>query len=393
MRYYTYFNFFNYIKFYFGLRGIRNLNYFIKINKTITNCILRIRFLKACIKHSLTPVHLKGIQQFKHINLSQNSMRRFDGINKKYIDLLLRLELTDTYQLRSFRAKLFSAYNNIIGFFPVYITKNFFNAHTTQEYRRMHREIKKIDNKIRLLMEKDLIKNRRNIKSITYNTPSNKENFITINISPDEFSTTNSLDIVHEKWFVNMSDVQFPSEVQGLLQLGDRFGLPPFEQLKKMNTINFIKHIENNIQKFKLNEELNINIRSLAVSTIEKLFKNFSLSYSDKILSSMYNSTRTFIKQHPEVLVTRADKGSVTVALDNKKYLTQMEEMLSDNSTYEVVNYDPIKKITIISCWKQKEYIDIHTYRRIYCGDGNLPRAYGLPKIHKPNCENHYLHY
>jgi len=34
----------------------------------------------------------------------------------------------------------------------------------------------------------------------------------------------------------------------------------------------------------------------------------------------------------------------------------------------------------IISGWKQKEHIDIYTYRRIYCGDGNLPRAYGLPK-------------
>jgi len=81
------------------------------------------------------------------------------------------------------------------------------------------------------------------------------------------------------------------------------------------------------------------------VSNINKLFNNFSLSYNDKILSSMYNSTRTFMKQHPEVLVTRADKGSITVMLNNKKYITQMEDMLSDDSTYEVVNYDPLKKI------------------------------------------------
>jgi len=162
MRYYTYFNFFNYIKFYFGLCGIRNLNNFIKINKTITNCILRIRFLKTCIKHNLVPVHLKGIQ---HINLSQNSsMRRFDRINKKYIDLLLKLELTDTYnQLRSLRSKLFYAYKNITSFFPIYITENFFNVHTTQEYTRMHRESKKIDNKIRLLMKKDFFKKHQNI--------------------------------------------------------------------------------------------------------------------------------------------------------------------------------------------------------------------------------------
>jgi len=136
-----------------------------------------------------------------------------------------------------------------------------------------------------------------------------------------------------------MSDVEFPSEVQRLLQLGDRFSLPPFEHQKKKNTINFIKHVENNIQNFKLNEELNINIRSLSVSIIDKLFNNCALSYNDRILSSMYNSTRTFLKQHPEVLVTRADKGNITVALNNKKYITQIEDMLSDGSTYEVVKY------------------------------------------------------
>jgi len=220
----------------------------------------------------------------------------------------------------------------------LHIAENFFKVHVTQEYRRRYRENKEIDNKIRLLMKKDLKEKRQNIKSIIYN-------------------------------------------------------IPLFEHQGKKNTINFIKHfikhVKNNIQNFKFNEELNINIRSLSMSIIDKLFNNFFLSYNDKILSSMYNSTKTFMKQNPEVLVTRADKGSITVALNNKKYI--IHTMLSDSSTYEVVNYDPLKKIinsltTMISGWKQKEYIDIYTYRRIYCGDGNLPRAYGLPKTHKPNC-------
>jgi len=240
-------------------------------------------------------------------------------------------------------------------------------------------------------MEKELKEKRQNIKSIIYNIPSENDESNTINISPNNFSVADSLDTVQNKWFSNMSELEFPLEVQGLLQLGERFGLPMFEQQRKNNTINFIKHIENNIQKFKLNEELNINIRSLSVSIIGKLYNKFPLSYNDKILTSMYNSTRTFIKQHPEILVTRADKGNVTVALNNRKYITQMENMLSDNYTYEVVSYDPLKKTinflaAIISGWKQKEYIDTYTYRRIYCSDGNLPRAYGLPKIHKPNC-------
>jgi len=38
----------------------------------------------------------------------------------------------------------------------------------------------------------------------------------------------------------------------------------------------------------------------------------------------------------------------------------------------------------VLTSWKRKGYINNTTYNYIYCSDGNLPRAYGLPKIHKP---------
>jgi len=33
--------------------------------------------------------------------------------------------------------------------------------------------------------------------------------------------------------------------------------------------------------------------------------------------------------------------------------------------------------------WLKKEYIDIHTYRKLLVTDGLMPKAYGLPKLHK----------
>jgi len=64
--------------------------------------------------------------------------------------------------------------------------------------------------------------------------------------------------------------------------------------------------------------------------------------------------------------------------------------MLRDKDIYEVVKNDPSKKlismlISLISHWKKQNYIDNRTYKKIYCSDGPLPRAYGLPKIHKPD--------
>jgi len=73
--------------------------------------------------------------------------------------------------------------------------------------------------------------------------------------------------------------------------------------------------------------------------------------------------------QHPEILIARIDKGNIIVALNKQKYIAQMEGILSDSTTYEIVNYDPLKKIisfltsiSSISSWKQKEYIDIYIF-------------------------------
>ncbi|KMQ82849.1 hypothetical protein RF55_21673 [Lasius niger] len=68
-----------------------------------------------------------------------------------------------------------------------------------------------------------------------------------------------------------------------------------------------------------------------------------------------------------------------------------MRTLLSDNDTYTVVKKDPTRKIInglhdILTRWKRSNYINYATYRRLNCSDGVLPRAYGLPKIHKPNC-------
>jgi len=38
----------------------------------------------------------------------------------------------------------------------------------------------------------------------------------------------------------------------------------------------------------------------------------------------------------------------------------------------------------LLTRWKTKDYISNSTYNTIYCNDGNLSRAYGLSKIHKP---------
>jgi len=56
--------------------------------------------------------------------------------------------------------------------------------------------------------------------------------------------------------------------------------------------------------------------------------------------------TNRFINDRPNVLITNADKGSVTVVLDKDAYVSKMKEILSDINTCEIVNKDLIKKLT-----------------------------------------------
>lgn len=67
-----------------------------------------------------------------------------------------------------------------------------------------------------------------------------------------------------------------------------------------------------------------------------------------------------------------------------------MNELLFDSDTYMIVERDPINKILsslreLLNRWRKKGFISISTAKRLVHSNGILPRAYGLPKIHKNN--------
>jgi len=94
------------------------------------------------------------------------------------------------------------------------------------------------------------------------------------------------------------------------------------------------------------------------------------------------------VRDHPDVLFTKSDKENVTITINKSEYDRKMEEMLSDINTYLRISRDPTKKLTtdlrsLLYNWKKKNWIELHTYKRLLTTDGVLPRTYGLPKIHK----------
>ncbi|XP_018373120.1 PREDICTED: uncharacterized protein LOC108767647 [Trachymyrmex cornetzi] len=110
----------------------------------------------------------------------------------------------------------------------------------------------------------------------------------------------------------------------------------------------------------------------------------------DLKLLKMEKMTREFTRNNTDTIFTHADKGNTTVAIDRDRYIDTVNEMLRDEGTYTIVKKDPTKKLTkqlqmLLVRWKRQGHINEATYKRLYCSDGTLARAYTVPKIHKPN--------
>jgi len=74
--------------------------------------------------------------------------------------------------------------------------------------------------------------------------------------------------------------------------------------------------------------------------------------------------------------------------MNRDDYFNSMEQLLSDQSTYKEVKKDPINRLrsninNLVKLWYKGEVIDTLTYKALNCTNGNLPRCYGLPKVHE----------
>lgn len=215
------------------------------------------------------------------------------------------------------------------------------------------------------------------------------DNIYNIIINPTEFNSTNSLPLdLKNNWFINLTDVNSPPTVIGLLQLGSNFCLPITNSAKTNIALDIIKCVESKLMNHNINR---VEARNLTLSLVEKFVKRpIVLNDIELDLIQAEKLTKNFLKHNNNIIITRADKGNVTVAI-RISYMEKMNNLLFDMDTYNVVNRDPTNQITTalndtLRSWKNNEYITKQTYCYLRNCDGMLPRAYGVPKIHKEGC-------
>ncbi|XP_025270368.1 uncharacterized protein LOC112639708 [Camponotus floridanus] len=179
-----------------------------------------------------------------------------------------------------------------------------------------------------------------------------------------------------------------PDTVSDVLSLGDNFALP-IEQKQKNDRNNLVLDV---VKNFEVHSNIlptdTIETTRISISNILQRFldKNKRTSYSDRCILHSYAVSKRYLRENKDI--TRADKDQITVVMDKSDYFDKMELLLSDTTTYRELNKDPLKRLTnkineLVKSWRRSGLIGELTYKNLNCTNGNLPRCYGLPKIHK----------
>ncbi|CAF1529479.1 unnamed protein product [Didymodactylos carnosus] len=94
------------------------------------------------------------------------------------------------------------------------------------------------------------------------------------------------------------------------------------------------------------------------------------------------------LSKDKSIYITRADKGRAVVILDREDYVSKMNLIINDQSTFQLEDTDPTIKqedrlIRKLGKLKETGFINEDEYKRCRPTGSQLARIYGLPKIHK----------
>ena len=113
--------------------------------------------------------------------------------------------------------------------------------------------------------------------------------------------------------------------------------------------------------------------------------------------TNYYKPTKKTLKKHnilkklrnnKDIVITRPDKGEGAIILNKIDYDKLINDILSDNTKFKLLNKDP----TINREWKLQSFLlklkkkgafNEDDYKNLYPVGSNMARIYGLPKIHK----------
>ena len=159
-----------------------------------------------------------------------------------------------------------------------------------------------------------------------------------------------SHDPIKKKWLINLSDTSLTESQNQVLQLGPNFALAP----KHVPVQKVIASVEKCLYKVTGAEAT--HIRSKLVSAIK------THGPEPCVLSPEERNALTELRNRPDIVTLKADKGNVTVIMNRNDYDDEIFKMLHDQLTYQPLKCDPTRATektvnTFVSGLKQNKKI------------------------------------
>ena len=294
---------------------------------------------------------------------------------------LLNIEIKDIFNHLNF---LNSKVNNILIVLKNSIDPNLYidivNKYINFNFQFSHKSEK-------LKKKFDILENKNNVNVLDVNFYKSQDNDNVANLSFNTNTQPND-----DPWFKNFSDTVIPNAVIDVLRLGEKFS-SSFLSSKQNIIFQIIKDVKSSIS-FIEGEEVRDRLGHRVLNSSKTFLNNTNnkkISHEDSMLGQKIVKTKQFLNKNKQLLVTHANKGNITVILNHKDYNSQMLEFLNNTNKYKKVGNPEnlLKKNTskIMDFWRKEGYLgDVIKRKVILCENTNLPRMYGLSKVHKINC-------
>lgn len=340
----------------YGIHVVRLMKQWHSLTIKLANNINRKNFLLKCRGNNIIPAHLFNATKGLHgllttidWTLNRNISNHIDRIEKGTLNLEIKITYSNINRIKN---NIELVKSQIIVLIPSHIFINFNN--------RLELSFKKWSERVK----------RSNIQKFM------KLKFFTQNLNKP--FTSNA------KWFMNISDVDIPTEVSDFLSLGPKFGVPVVA--KHVNYNRLLADVESIV----VATSDDVDTKNFLRARIANNVTNYMRGSSERVspFTHIFFKTKAFLKRNTELYIVQADKGGCTVAMNRSDYINKTINLLGDVNTYKKILKDPTDSIQlrhnqIIKNLKLSNEITDATAKLLTIYNSIAPRLYCLPKIHK----------
>ncbi|XP_062701697.1 uncharacterized protein LOC134285243 [Aedes albopictus] len=333
-------------------------------NRRMSNMVVRKDFLIRCRKEGLFPSHIQNSFKCVFQLLEERSpyLRNLESCITTFKRKVLSLEIRHTYfRIKQLRAMEQQLRAKLSGELPESRYTTFFASQEIFFERQTTSNRQKTSNKFERLLA-------TMIDHCSSRSPS-----------------------LNEKAIHNATEITLPEKVELLLSLGPKFALPS-TNVAEMPFYHLLADVESVIQTHQdadVQERTRCRVANNIQNFIHRQQHAGPMHPNERFLKEAERETRSFLKQHPNLYVLKADKGNKTVIMHKQDYVARMDQLLADTNTYEKTQRDPTsafqtKNNGIVRRLENLGLLDAATARRLRTYKAVCPRIYGQPKTHKP---------